>query len=96
MTKQETAEAAWREHLAQSGHDLETEHTYPHCFEAGRASLEPLVEQLVAALKEARRALYPNHSGHWDKTGGSGSGCPECQRQHAAQADIDAVLGVAA
>jgi len=29
----------------------------------------------------ARNVGLTSHSGHWDKTGGAGSGCPECKRQ---------------
>ena len=38
--------------------------------------------QEIARLREAlelyKRASYQSHSGHWDKTGGGGAGCPAC------------------
>ena len=38
--------------------------------------------QEIARLREAlelyKRASYQSHTGHWDKTGGGGSGCPAC------------------
>ena len=37
---------------------------------------------LREALLIMREATYQGHSAHWDPTGGSGSGCPACQRAH--------------
>ena len=38
------------------------------------------VSELKKALELYRDASYQGHSSHWDKTGGSGSGCPACLR----------------
>ena len=38
------------------------------------------VSELRKALELYRDASYQGHSSHWDKTGGSGSGCPACLR----------------
>ena len=47
-----------------------------------RAKAEGLeqVSELRKALELYRDASYQGHSSHWDKTGGSGSGCPACLR----------------
>ncbi len=47
-----------------------------------RAKAEGLeqVSELKKALELYRDASYQGHSSHWDKTGGSGSGCPACLR----------------
>ncbi len=34
------------------------------------------IERLREALELYKRASYQSHAGHWDKTGGGGSGCP--------------------
>ena len=38
------------------------------------------VTELRKAMELYREASYQGHSAHWDKTGGSGSGCPACLR----------------
>ena len=45
------------------------------------------IRQAIQEIKQLRLAAgilwwasYQSHNGHWDKTGGSGSGCPECQQ----------------
>jgi hypothetical protein len=40
----------------------------------------------------AHRATYQSHSGHWDKTGQRGAGCPECIRAREARENCDAAL----
>ena len=39
-----------------------------------------------------RKATYQSHNGHWDMTGGSGSGCPECIRAREARVEADRLL----
>lgn len=63
-------------------------------------ALERLTEVSPApgavAMREAitllRDASYQNHTGHFDKTGGSGSGCPECIRARDLRDKADAIL----
>ena len=53
-----------------------------HIAALRRAKAEGLeqVSELKKALELYRDASYQGHSSHWDKTGGSGSGCPACLR----------------
>jgi hypothetical protein len=37
-------------------------------------------DKLVEAYRLAREASFQSHPGHWDRTGQSGTGCPECIR----------------
>ena len=45
--------------------------------------------RLREAVDILRKATYQSHNGHWDMTGGSGSGCPECMRAREARAEAD-------
>ena len=38
------------------------------------------MSELRKAMELYREASYQGHSAHWDKTGGSGTGCPACIR----------------
>jgi hypothetical protein len=38
------------------------------------------IKQVEEAYHKMREAAFQNHSAHFDKTGGSGAGCPECLR----------------
>jgi len=55
------------------------------------ARLTARVRQLEEALKLYREASFQSHSGHWDKTGGSGTGCPECIRANGLREQADAL-----
>lgn len=44
------------------------------------------------AYRIAYQATYQSHSGHWDKTGQHGAGCPECIRAREARENCDAAL----
>jgi hypothetical protein len=60
-----------------------------------RAQIERLTirgEAYENAYRIAYQATYQSHSGHWDKTGGSGAGCPECIRAREARENCDAAL----
>lgn len=50
----------------------------------------------AAAMREAiallRNASQQSHTAHFDKTGGSGSGCPECIRARDLREKADAIL----
>jgi len=52
-----------------------------------------LVEKEIGRLREAyellRMATFGAHSAHFDRTGGSGSGCPECLRMRKIRAEAD-------
>ena len=52
--------------------------------------------QVIDLLKKAcslyKSASYQNHSGHWDPTGRSGGGCPECMRAMTLRSDADALV----
>lgn len=45
------------------------------------AALKAEVGRLREVADAARAVGLTSHSGHWDRTGGAGSGCPECKRQ---------------
>ncbi len=45
-------------------------------------ALARAVVEMAEALDSAILNLGCNHSGHWDKTGGSGSGCLVCMAEH--------------
>ena len=42
--------------------------------------LEEENQKLLTAVSILWSASLQGHSAHWDPTGGSGSGCPACQR----------------
>ena len=51
-----------------------------HAAAIRRAKAEGVAQatELRKAMELYREASYQGHSSHWDKTGGSGSGCPAC------------------
>ena len=52
-------------------------------FAALREELAQVKEErgmLMSAMDLYKQASFQSHSGHWDKTGGSGAGCPACIR----------------
>lgn len=72
--------------------------TYAEGFEKLREENERLTAEVSAyrrAYEIAREATLQSHSGHWDPTGGSGSGCSECQRARNARAECDEILASA-
>ena len=58
-----------------------------------RDSMTPhaALARLVAAV-EGLMACIPSHYGHWDPTGGAGSGCPQCQQELTGKQEIRAAL----
>lgn len=52
--------------------------------------------QVIDLLKKAcslyKNASYQNHSGHWDPTGRSGGGCPECRRARILRDEADILV----
>lgn len=44
------------------------------------------------AYRIAYQATFQSHTGHWDKTGQGGRGCPECVRAREARENCDAAL----
>ena len=54
MNKQEAAEKAWQLH-DETAHSSDMRGLPHQCFLAGRASLEPLVQQLVEAIASVKR-----------------------------------------
>lgn len=52
--------------------------------------------QVIDLLKKAcslyKNASYQNHSGHWDPTGRSGGGCPECMRAMTLRDEADILV----
>lgn len=60
-----------------------------------RAEIERLKirgEAYENAYRIAYQATYQSHSGHWDKTGQHGAGCPECIYAREARENCDAAL----
>jgi len=53
------------------------------------------VTKLRKALERALRELGGQHSGHWDSTGGHGSGCPVCIHEGEVRDELRAVLSLA-
>ena len=50
-------------------------------------------EQLIrAAFYKMREASFQSHNGHWDMTGGAGSGCPECVRAGKLREEADSMF----
>lgn len=52
--------------------------------------------QVIDLLEKAcflyKNASYQNHSGHWDPTGRSGGGCPECMRAMTLRDEADILV----
>lgn len=48
--------------------------------------------QVEEAMKLYKDASYQSHNGHWDTTGGGGSGCPQCIRAHELRDKAELVL----
>lgn len=52
--------------------------------------------QVIDLLEKAcflyKNASYQNHSGHWDPTGRSGGGCPECMRAALLRSEADTLF----
>lgn len=71
-------------------------------YAALRAECDELAAQIErltirgAAYEEAYgiayQATFQSHTGHWDKTGQHGAGCPECIRAHEARENCDKAL----
>lgn len=61
-------------------------------LEADRDRLAAEVARLTALCEQAINSMYGNHSAHWDPTGGSGSGCPECISQREKRETMRAAL----
>jgi hypothetical protein len=53
--------------------------------------LKVRVQELEVMLKDAH-LLFGRHNGHFDRTGGRGTGCPVCVEQRELRAKHDAIL----
>jgi hypothetical protein len=49
-------------------------------------------EIFEAAYNRAYKGTYQSHTGHWDKTGKGGAGCPECRRATEAREDCQKII----
>ena len=55
------------------------------------AAREAQVTKITKANALLREASFQSHSGHWDNTGGSGSGCSECIRSYELMNEAEAL-----
>lgn len=51
-----------------------------------------VIDLLEKACSLYKSASYQSHSGHWDPTGRSGGGCPECIRARTLRDEADALV----
>lgn len=54
--------------------------------------LQLTAETYQEAYARAFKATYQSHNGHWDSTGQSGAGCPECIRASEARQDCQNII----
>ena len=51
-----------------------------------------VIDLLTQACTLYKSASFQRHSGHWDPTGRSGGGCPECMRAMTLRDEADALV----
>lgn len=49
-------------------------------------------QKVIEAFKKMRAAAFQSHTEHWDRTGQSGLGCPECIKADKLRTEAEALF----
>ena len=88
----EALDAMYRQQLDDRDKTIHNLRESAKIWEERHATVQGERERLFQVIELYRSASYQSHSGHFDPTGGSGSGCPACLRAIELRADARAIL----